>query len=53
MKKNLIFFQSSIELTNIIHLLKKNIFGSTIIIVTGSENLLFPIKKINLEKNME
>ena len=50
MKKNLIFFSIIYWANKYYTFIKKNIFGSTIIIVTGSENLLFPIKKINLEK---
>ena len=49
-KKRLIFFQSSIELTQILNIVKSSLKGSCIIIVTGHENLLYSINKLNLEK---
>jgi hypothetical protein len=49
-KKNLIFFQSSIELVDIINLVKRHDYATCIILVTGDEKLLFSIKKLNLRK---
>jgi hypothetical protein len=49
-KKILIFFQSSIEIVDIINLIKKNKYDSCVVIVTGNKKLLFSIEKLKLKK---
>ena len=54
MKKNkdkiLIFFQSSIDLVDILELVKKYPFGSCFIVITGPKELLHALKKLKIKK---
>jgi hypothetical protein len=49
-RKILIFYQSINEITKIFQIIKKNHFGTCIIIVTGGNHFLHVIEKLKLEK---
>lgn len=50
MKKKIIFYQSTAEITQILKILKKNTYGSCIIILTGGSHFLEIVKKLKLRK---
>ena len=50
MKKKIIFYQSAAEITQIFKILKKNEYGSCIIVLTGGSHFLEIVKKLKLRQ---
>jgi hypothetical protein len=48
-KKILIFFQSIVEITSIIEILRHYSFGQCVLVITGGEHFISVIKKLKIE----